>query len=388
MTAVNAVQTYSKGFSRTRFRAMATPLASIFGSGFLVIVSVLGGSVGPYSVFAMIAVCMVAYLVGSVVRYNIAHAEGALARDHTPGHITTFDTIAHVALVPAYVISIALYIRILSSYALGFFDVTTDFHEKLLTTLVIAVMLLLALTKGLRALEVTKKWSLNATIAIIVLLILAFAWYDLHTGLSSGIVLPRYPETTPWKMITVLAGTLIVVQGFETTRYLGQQFDTRTRVRASRDSQIVSTIVYVLFVACATPLMHFMSTTVEDNALMTLAGIIATWLTVPLALVAVFSQFSASVADAVGGSGSLVEVTRGFLKKKPTYVLICVSAIILCWLTTTFTILALASRAFAFYYFTQCLVAASVSRKTSEKLFFAAVAAILAFVTFFATPIG
>ena len=37
--------------------ATATPLASIFGSGFLVIVPILNGAVGPYSLIAMTAVC-------------------------------------------------------------------------------------------------------------------------------------------------------------------------------------------------------------------------------------------------------------------------------------------------------------------------------------------
>ena len=37
--------------------ATATPLSSIFGSGFLVIVPILAGAVGPYSVFAMAGVC-------------------------------------------------------------------------------------------------------------------------------------------------------------------------------------------------------------------------------------------------------------------------------------------------------------------------------------------
>jgi hypothetical protein len=35
----------------------ATPLASIFGSGFLVIVPVLAGAVGPYVWLAMACVC-------------------------------------------------------------------------------------------------------------------------------------------------------------------------------------------------------------------------------------------------------------------------------------------------------------------------------------------
>ena len=367
---------------------METPLASIFGSGFLVVVSVLGGSVGPYSVVAMGAVCGVAYLVGSVVRFNIRHAEPELRRADTPWRVTALSTIAHIALIPAYVISIALYIRILSSYALGFFGLGSERNEKLLTTAVIGLILLLSLTMGLRALEATKKWSLVATVAIIVMLILAFGIYDARTLATGGLIFSSVPAGSLWSTVTVLAGTLIVVQGFETTRYLGGQYDAETRIRASRDAQIVSTIVYVLFITCATPLMHFMSADVTDDALMELTGIVAGWLTVPLALVAIFSQFSASVADAVGGSGSLVEVTRKVVSKKLTYLLICLCAIALCWATTTFTILALASRAFAFYYLVQCLVAIVVSGKMREKVMFGLIALVLLFVTVFAMPIG
>ena len=39
------------------FSASATPLASIFGSGFLVIVPILNGAVGPYAWLAMACVC-------------------------------------------------------------------------------------------------------------------------------------------------------------------------------------------------------------------------------------------------------------------------------------------------------------------------------------------
>ena len=59
--------------------ATSTPLASIFGSGFLVIVPILAGAVGAYSVLAMASVCLLAYAVGSVIRYNIVHAEPVLA---------------------------------------------------------------------------------------------------------------------------------------------------------------------------------------------------------------------------------------------------------------------------------------------------------------------
>jgi hypothetical protein len=63
--------------------ATSTPLSSIFGSGFLIIVPILAGAVGPYAVLAMAAVCALAYAVGGVIRFNIKHAEPGLAG--TPG---------------------------------------------------------------------------------------------------------------------------------------------------------------------------------------------------------------------------------------------------------------------------------------------------------------
>lgn len=367
---------------------MSTPLASIFGSGFLVIVSVLGGSVGPWSAPAMAGICAFAYAVGAIVRHNIRRAEPLIEAEDTPRRVTVLSTLSQMALIPAYVISVTLYTRILASYALGFLAIGSAFAEKLLTTGVIGVVLLLAVTKGLGALEAGERWTLAATVAIMLLLLGAFGLHDAQALATGGIILPEAPSASAWHVVTVLAGTLIIVQGFETTRYLGDEFDAGTRVRASRDAQIVSSVIYVLFVASATPLMRFLPRQVADNALMHLTAIVATWLTYPLVLVAIFSQFSATVADAISGSGSLIEVSRGTLSRRATYLLICFSAIVLCWATTTFTILALASRAFAFYYLTQCLVAIAVSDKLAHKALFGLVAGALAFVTLCATPVG
>ena len=56
--------------TRNLLRATATPLASIFGSGFLIIVPILAVTVGSLSTFAMIGVVVVAYFVGEVIRFN------------------------------------------------------------------------------------------------------------------------------------------------------------------------------------------------------------------------------------------------------------------------------------------------------------------------------
>ena len=48
--------------ARKLFSATATPLASIFGSGFLVIVPILANAVGPYAWLAITGVCVLAIL--------------------------------------------------------------------------------------------------------------------------------------------------------------------------------------------------------------------------------------------------------------------------------------------------------------------------------------
>ncbi len=62
------------------------------------------------------------------------------------------------------------------------------------------------------------------------------------------------------------------------------------------------------------------------------------------------------------------------------------SAIALTWSASTLEIVALASRAFAFYYMLQCLVAISVSKSTVQRIGMAMVAAALGFITVFAVP--
>jgi hypothetical protein len=198
---------------------------------------------------------------------------------------------------------------------------------------------------------------------------------------------PVVPKQDLWTALTVLGGTLIVVQGFETSRYLGSEYDREMRVWSCRSSQIVSTIVYLIFVAAATPLMHFLGNQVEDNGLLIVAAKAASWLPIPLVFAAVLSQFSASVADVVAGGGNVKESTQGRVDDQQAYVWICGVAVILAF-ASTLTILSFASRAFAFYYFLQCLVAICVTKNTLHKLAIGLLVAVLAFITLFAVPAG
>jgi hypothetical protein len=374
------------GKSNKLISAAITPLASIFGSGFLIIVPILAGAVGQYSVFVMAGVCALAYAVGSVIRYNIKHVEPVLADNPTEATLS-FERASDLAIILAYVISVCLYLHILSAFVLGGFGVKGMHAEDLLTTTIIAVIIIVGVTKGLRELGFLEKWALYITLLIILLIFLGFARYDWSAYKSSvGIILPKAVEHSPWKILTIIAGTLIVIQGFETTRYLGDVFDSDTRIKASRLSQIISTVVYIIFVALSMPLLHTLNNKYDDDSLIKMAGAASALLTVPLIIAAAFSQFSAAVADTLAASGNLEEITGKKLKEKWGYVLIGGGAIVLTWSATTFELVSLASRAFAFYYLLQCVVAFTVNKSKLQRIAIMVIAMILGFITVFAVP--
>ena len=97
---------------------------------------------------------------------------------------------------------------------------------------------------------------------------------------------------------------------------------------------------------------------------------------------------AAAVADTLAATGNMEEMTHGSLKAKFGTVLVGGGAIALSWSANTLEILALASRAFAFYYLLQCLVAINVSKSASQRIAMGAIAIVLGFITVFAVPAG
>ena len=134
------------------------------------------------------------------------------------------------------------------------------------------------------------------------------------------------------------------------------------------------------------PLLHTLNGKYDDDSLIHMAKAASGLLVVPLIIAAAFSQFSAAVADTLAASGNLEEITGEKLKEKWGYILIGSGAIILTWEASTFQLVSLASRAFAFYYMLQCIVAFSVNKSKLQKAAIISVAIILAFITIFAVP--
>ncbi|PZX15974.1 hypothetical protein LX81_02244 [Palleronia aestuarii] len=372
---------------RTLLSATASPLSSIFGSGFLVIVPILAAAVGSFSPLAMAVVCAVAYLLGAAIRFNIRYAEPALAA--TPGRLLLgIERASDVALILAYVISVCLYIHILSSFLLGGFGVEAEATLRWLTTAIIAAIALVGVTRGLGALDRLEMLGLAVTLLIVVLLGAGFAVYDASVLSGPGFTPPATEDHTPWEVATIVAGTLIVVQGFETPRYLGASYDMETRIRASRLSQWIAATVYILFVALALPALHTLGGAYDDNSLIDLVAAAAPLLALPLVVAAVLSQFSAAVADTHAATGNMAELTRGWLDDRRGCLLVAAGAILLTWFADTLQILAIASRAFAVYYALQCAVTFIVAQSLAVRIAAGALVALCTFVALFAVPAG
>jgi hypothetical protein len=368
---------------------VATPLASIFGSGFLVIVPVLAHAMGSLMAYAMIAVTAIAYAVGAVLRFNIANVEPILGKpDHTL--VTSIDRLADAAIVIAYVISVTLYLHILSAFFLTGIGMDTPFGEDALTSGIIVLIVLIGIVRGLDVLNFLEQWALYVTFAIVALVLLGFAIYDLAALRSTaGLVLPSEPVEDWWVALTIVAGALIVVQGFETPRYLGGSYSADDRIWGSRMSQVVSTLVYVAFVALALPVVNELGGVYDDNSLLTLVSFtVIPYLASIVVVAAVVSQFAAAVADTVAVEGNVHEVTNHRVPSRLTYAAIGIVAIALTWSANTFEILALASRAFAFYYFLQCVIGALVTTSILQKAAMTVLALMMLFIVFFAVPVG
>ena len=132
------------------WNATLTPLSSIIGSGFLIISPLLASVVGAYSPLAVTGIVVLAYAIGSVIRFNITHAEPLLHEKKDHPVIYKIDLFANTVLSFAYVTAVAFYLSLLSSFLLnyiGFGD--SPAMERTLTTIIIVFIATAGFIRGL-----------------------------------------------------------------------------------------------------------------------------------------------------------------------------------------------------------------------------------------------
>ena len=123
-----------------------------------------------------------------------------------------------------------------------------------------------------------------------------------------------------------------------------------------RTAQLLSAAIYLLFIGLATVLFHD-GMGADVTAIISMTKPVAVVLPLLLSVAAIGSQFSAAVADAEGAGGLIEDISQRRVSIRLAYLIIMIVALSLTWATDVNTIISYASRAFALYYFLQCLVA-------------------------------
>lgn len=373
------------------WRATITPLASIIGSGFLVAGPLLAHAVNSWALLAMSGIVLLAYAIGEVIRYNIRYAEPLLNSDQGSNALLLVERISGLVLSFAYVISVAFYLRLLASFVLHAMEVESELAANLITTAMLVLIALTGLLRGLDGLEVMEETAVDIKLAIIASLLLGLAWFDLAWLTEVGNEIVYQPLKDWMHSLQLLAGILLIIQGFETSRYLGAKYTAEIRISSMRNAQLLSAMIYLLFIGLALPLLGDFHSARDETAIITLSAAVAVVLPAMLVVAAVMSQFSAAVADTAGAGGLISEFSRERLSPGSGYALVAGLAIILIWSASIFEIITIASRAFAAYYLLQCVVALIASRGREhllQRVGFLLISLILLLVVLFAIPNG
>lgn len=349
----------------TLWRASITPLASIIGSGFLVLGPILLVSFGAWGPVVMLALCVLAYGFGTALRFNILRI--ALQSSGRSKAEARLEPIASWVLSFAYVVSVAYYLNLFGAFFTEIFGADDPIYAKSVATAVLILILIVGWARGFHALEWMETVSVSVKLSIIGGLMAGLIWFFMGK-VSTGAVVIAPASVTGWPAVFLVAGLLVTVQGFETARYMGADYDPGTRVRSMRLAQLVSAAIYLVYIGLISFSFAATSTDLSETAVIGLMAQVAPVLPVLLVLAALSAQFSAAVADTGGAGGLIAELTGNRISARMGYAMLAAIGIALTWSADLLQIISYASRAFALYYGLQALIAVFGARAAGRPL--------------------
>lgn len=362
VAAAGIVVFLSPPMRRWKFwRAMVTPLASIIGSGFLVLGPILNESLGILAPVAMALLAALAYAFGAAIRYNIGGGADGSGR---AGRV--FETVAGWTLAACYVISVAYYLNLLGAFAVRLTPADSPLAARIVTSTVYLVILGVGWTKGFAALEAMEKYAVSLNLAAIMGLLVGLGLFFSMNLSTTGPVIAA-PSVGPWAALTLFFGILITVQGFETSRYLGDEYEAGLRIRSMRAAQITSAVIYLVYVTLLVLCFAPGAAKLTETAIIGMTSNVSPVLPIVLTAAALAAQFSASVADTTGAGGLVAERSRGIVGNRVAYAVLVAAGLALTWTADVFAIIAYASRAFALYYAVEAAIAALAARRKGDR---------------------
>jgi len=168
-------------------------------------------------------------------------------------------------------------------------------------------------------------------------------------------------NVTGWAGLALIFGLIVTVQGFETSRYLGAEYDAQTRITSMKRAQWIAAAIYMIYIVLLSYVFVAGTIPFSETAIIPLMKIVAPILPMLLVGAALAAQFSAAVADTAGSGGLLSELTRNRVSPRMGYTVLAAIGLVLTWTANVFEIITIASRAFAAYYAIQACIAAAGS---------------------------
>ncbi len=376
--------------SRNRtWRATVTPLASIIGSGFLIAGPILAETAGQQAWLAMLALCGIAYLFGSAIRFNIRYVEPDL--ESGPTLLTrSLQRIGTVTLAIAYFISVAYYLNLFAAFGLRMFNVTDPLWTRLIATCVIGALGTVGGIGGLHSLERVEIYSVGVKLGLIGAVMVALVGNSVGALASGTFTWPELTHPTGGDELSIILGLVILVQGFETSRYLGAEYTPEMRIRTMRWAQWLSTLIYVGFILLTT---RFFTPDISleggETAIIDILAPIGAVIGPVIILAALASQSSAAIADTNGAGGLLAEASNKRISVKIGNATTAAAAIAITWAADIYQIIAYASKAFVLYYAIQCLQATAAAvraRRWAHVGLFSAALLLATGIVIFAAP--
>jgi hypothetical protein len=344
----------------TRYQATVVPLANIMDVGFIVMSPAIVLLTGYWSPLFLTGICLLAIATGFAIAYNIRHYEPLIGTDD---HINRIGRLARLALVVASVTNIAYYTLLLTGLILWPLGLYSDTNLAIAGTVILGALIAVGLLGGMEQLNTlgdrTTAFNLSAVIAVVT----AFIVYNIQEAVAGTLNFPPVDTTLSADDLRKIIGLFALVQGFEASRYIGARFAAQERISTMRIAQIMSSVVFVAFIAASLILFVEVKTDFSQKAIFIVSDEMGRFMPWLILLAAIGSQTSAIVNATSSRSDMLVTYK---VPRKATFLILLVPAIAVFLLTDINQAVALASRVFAIYFVLQALMALVLARRVKN----------------------
>ena len=318
--------------------------------------------------------------------------EHPAAADRCERLLQILEPAARLALALAYLVAVTFYLELLSAFGLRLVDAGHPLLQKGIASGLLLLIGGYGCWRGLAGLEFLEKYAVDTKLVVIGGLLAGLLFMNGSELRAGTWQLPAMP--TDWSTDTVrrLLGAFLIVQGFETSRYLGGAYSAAVRIRSMRYAQWTAAAIYIAFVGLATILLDSFAAG-SETGIIDLSQRVAHVLPPLPVLGALMSQFSAAIADTISSGGLIEEASHGRIGRRLVYAAMALAALALSWSTDIFVIVAWASRAFALYYGIQCAIAAIHRQaaggrgRVAQSVGFAALALAMLAIALLAIPV-